>query len=337
MYANLKYYFLKYNTENQTMELGRPYRLFSLPFLNEQLKNTKPKAMRSHANLHDDSHCIVDTDNNLHCYFTGDNTEAMYTNICKVTLSDFQIMGFRSFYRDDIHTCSVLLRNLKERKFNAYEYFTFECTFGATTLKKHRIYSSAHINYGNNSVTINTDYDYVETYPYFSSRHAFRSFGHRQLKDISYNPLENYGVDEIHAYDCTDERFILVINNGECFIKCHANAPRRRVCSLTDKSKITYDGRSVNIITGSHVIVIKEYNDIFEYTLPFHTVNFIGHNKIADDDIVWSRQTHNLMSSANKDIITSVMLHNRRNGNLKMPYGVLQIIFNYVVNGRFFY
>lgn len=93
-------------------------------------------------------------------------------------------------------------------------------------------------------------------------------------------------------------------------------------------SVLIFNGRHEIIIKYNHIHIRLDNTKFIDCKLPVENIQCV----INYRNIEWSRQTHNLMSTKCKKLITSIVVYNRLLGNLKMPYGVLQLVVNMAIN-----
>ena len=335
VYADNKFYLLSSKTYNLIKIIDEN------TYSADKLQDIIPQSIRSFATYH----FIVDIFGR--CFlvtfegYDSNKVRCVCTNIHNFTFTKLQIVGCEVIEHDCIKYCSMLVKNLDDtNKDQSYEHLTFQCKFNNCVHKDSTILNDSNVTYRVGTISV----------AYKSQSHGFNNFDWKYIMmnpDFSHIEKVHYTVDSTgsvsdqkHKYmahvckKLCNNKFnfrysIQITNNDECHTITE-DGNSNKVCTVTEGSRVLYNGHCINILTGNNIVAIVDNGNIISSKLSCTTVYHLGNNQV--NDLVFSKPLYRKLPCTYKEAIKGFMMYNMRKKTFKIPYCVLQIIFNHMIN-----
>ena len=331
MYADTKYYLLRYNTTITTT-----YDFKEICDETNKLHNILPKSIFSSH----DNYYIVDFNNILHRVYLDDRKigtsnvpTSIDLNICKLsfdnyTSEEYSIAG-NTYTR-------LLLKNLNNSTNMSYEYINLRHTQNETTVMCTEILDDASITRYHSFASVNTSNGEYLFIPQRKLNNKIFTLG-SQTPNMYYNTKLQQIDPALNKYKyihngSSNKLSFLVDNNNDCHI-VKPNGEDTVFFRMSTDSVVIGNitkGDDIMIITNNHAIVILEDSTVLHFHLPIRRVHNLVNIKVSN--LIWSKQIHNSLSNNYKDNVRTFMMCNRLMDQFKIPHCVLPIIFSTLIN-----
>ena len=340
VYADYKYYSLNYYLTNK---MDTKFNLTEIYDESNKLYDILPRSIYSCDAYNS---CIIDINNNIHWMTIMGNNDSeryrfnIYCNIGKSKLKHPVIIGCSFAFIEGHHYNDILVRDNSTD--NSYEYFRFERISDEIKLQIYNPLQEFQVTHNLTCISVKINND---TNKYFLrktlhelpnnlkgcqllningdiKRRVLRE--EQQSEFVGYKYIFNIGITEGFKYS------VLVNNDGGCYISLdYENFTK--FFTMTNNSVLFVNSRNddIMVIDGSDIIATT-FSKIMRFTLPVEHIYYADNTKV--NKYVWSEKLHIKLPNYYNTLIEIVLLCNKMLGYLRIPRGVLSIIFNYFIN-----
>ena len=346
VYADYKYYLLDYDVSDKS---HTEFDFVELCNKTEKLNDVLPKHIYSYS---EEGNLILDINNNIHCVtitrnFTRKLTHTKFDyNIIKAAPHMSTIVGYNAMNIDGYTCHDILLGNINSAIDHQYEYFRLEFMDDMPIIMEHHMLQESQVTYNLASISVKTNKgnryfvkrDIHDPNKNLTPRGCSKELNGCMLLNIN-NDIKRRVLNPTQKSELANYKYLFNVNsNGlskytvtvDNDNNCYVNDVNFYKLSNSDTMVVNCINNCVMMVNENQIVGTSFNARIVKFTLPVKHICQIGNTKV--NNIVWSEDTHSKLPKDYQTCIKTVILCNKLMKYLKIPRGVLSMIFNLFIN-----